>query len=317
MPGSGSPAEPGSPRIVASAVEIAAPAKVNLVLRILNRDRRTGYHDLETVFQAIELSDRLRIEVTDARGLTLEVEGADVGPREENLVWRAARSFVDETGVRGGHSLRLEKVVPAGAGLGGGSSDAAATLLALNALHDRPLSPSALHRLGAGLGSDVPFFLAGSATAVAWGRGERLRRLPPLPERPILLLLPEFPVSTREAYETLARRREHHGHVPDDPRFADLASIDWDWVESRCENDFETVVKAMNRTLAEATSTLRESGAALTLLAGSGSAIFGVFPDVGAAEAGKRRMEGEGWNAVVTRTLTALPRPLLVRADRS
>jgi len=142
-------------------VRRGAPAKVNLSLRVLARER-SGYHQLETLFCALELRDEIEIE-RGGGALSLQVEGAELGPPEENLVHRAAVAFHDAAGIRPDTRIRLRKRIPAGAGLGGGSSDAAATLAALNALHGAPLGPTHLLRLGAELGSDVPFFLCGSS----------------------------------------------------------------------------------------------------------------------------------------------------------
>jgi 4-diphosphocytidyl-2-C-methyl-D-erythritol kinase len=292
-------------------VEIEAPAKINLVLRVLERNGRTGYHEIETLFQAVDLVDRIRIEPTEGGDLELDVVGADLGPASENLVWKAARAFADETRLAGGLRIRLEKEVPAGAGLGGGSSDAAATLTALNALHGEPLAPSDIERLAGSLGADVSFFTAGAATALGWGRGERLRGLPALPSRPVLIVCPEFGISTREAYAVLARHREETGRPPAEPRFEAVTSIDWGWVIARHENDFERVLTPVHADLARIRSTFERTEAVLVLLSGSGSAVFAVYDGDDEAEAASRRMEAVGWRTVRAKTLQSLPRPVL------
>jgi 4-diphosphocytidyl-2-C-methyl-D-erythritol kinase len=298
-------------RSIAGSVEIEAPAKINLILRILARDDRTGYHEIETIFQAVDLVDRIRIEPTESGGLELDVVGADLGPSAENLAWKAARAFADETRLAGGLRIRLEKEVPAGAGLGGGSSDAAATLTALNALHGAPLAPSDVTRLAGSLGADVSFFTGGAATALGWGRGERLRGLPALPSRPVLIVLPEFGISTRDAYAVLARHRRETGRPPAEPRFETVTSIDWGWVVARHENDFEGVLTAVHADLARIRSALDRTRPALVLLSGSGSAMFAVYDGDDEAEAACRRVEAEGWRAVRAKTLQSLPRPVL------
>ncbi|HEV7589378.1 MAG TPA: hypothetical protein VGO40_14775, partial [Longimicrobium sp.] len=167
-------------------VELAAPAKVNLRLCILAREE-SGYHALETLLCAISLADQIVVTRGDA-GIRLTVEGGvDVGPPGRNLAVRAAERFYREMGAAPAIDLHLTKHIPAAAGLGGGSSDAAAVLRALNALHGEPLPPAALLRMAIELGADVPFFVCGSPFALAWGRGERVMPLPPLPPLPVLV----------------------------------------------------------------------------------------------------------------------------------
>ncbi len=187
-------------------VRITAPAKVNLRLRVLAREA-SGYHSLETVFCAISLADTLTVRRSEP-GIRLIVEGAvDTGPPERNLVVRAAERMEQELGSGLGVEIHLHKQIPAAAGLGGGSSDAAACLRALNALLGEPIAPERLLQMGAELGSDVPFFLCGSPLALAWGRGERLLPLPPLPERCVLVAYPGEPISTADAFARVAERR--------------------------------------------------------------------------------------------------------------
>ena len=153
-----------------TVVEIDAPAKINLWLRILAREA-SGFHSLESLFCAVDLCDSVRLERVEA-GVQLEVEGGvDTGPPESNLVVRAARAFLVATGAGdGGVRIHLRKRIPSAAGLGGGSSDAAATLRGLNVLYGDQLGQDAVMQIGVGLGSDVPFFLGGSAFALAWSR---------------------------------------------------------------------------------------------------------------------------------------------------
>lgn len=155
-------------------LQLRAPAKLNLHLAVLARET-SGYHQIETVFCALELADRLEVRRAGA-GIVLEVDGADLGPSEENLAHRAARTFYEAAAIAPEAEIRLEKHIPVGAGLGGGSSDAAAAMRALNMLHGTPLDEAALLQAAATLGSDVPFFLSGGPLALAWGRGERIDR---------------------------------------------------------------------------------------------------------------------------------------------
>ena len=169
------------------AVTASAHAKLNLLLRVLAREA-DGFHGLETLFCLVSLADTLRAERRDGGGVTLEVEGPDLGPPAQNLAVRAAELVLEATGRRFGVHLTLAKRIPVRAGLGGGSSDAAAALHAVNHLANGAIPRHELLQFAARLGSDVPFFVAGAPFALAWGHGERMLRLPPLPAAPALLV---------------------------------------------------------------------------------------------------------------------------------
>lgn len=275
-----------------------APAKVNLFLRVLAREE-SGYHQIETLFQALELADDVALEPVrsptprfrdspDALGIELEVDGVPaqaLGPPEQNLAVRAARLFFeavprfqeDFSGLR----IRLHKRIPHGAGLGGGSSDAATVLRGLNELLERPMDAGALATLGARLGADVAFFLCGSPLALAWGRGDRLLPLPPLPPVPVVLLLPPRRIATPDAYGVLARARAEAGHPTPPARVFASDSAPWgDWtrVAREAENDFEGALAPAYPELAQLRGALVAVGARPALLSGSGSAVFGIFP---------------------------------------
>jgi 4-diphosphocytidyl-2-C-methyl-D-erythritol kinase len=258
-------------------VRAAAPAKINLRLKVLAREAN-GYHQLETIFCAIGLADSLEVRRAGA-GIELDVEGAELGRPEENLVYRAASAFFKVAKIQPGVRIRLVKAVPAGAGLGGGSSDAATTLLALNKLYDAPLSPATIFRIGAALGSDIPFFLSGSPRALAWGRGERLMPLAALPPAPMLLVIPDFSIDTTAAYRELAQSREGRTEGPQ-PAILDPKRLgSWSAIARLAENDFELATFARYPKLRAIKVSLQDTGATISLLAGSGSALFGVFPD--------------------------------------
>lgn len=266
-----------------TAVEVDAPAKLNLWLRIFERDS-SGYHRLETLFCALELSDRLRVE-RGGRGVRLQVQGPQPGPPDQNLAVRAARSFLSAVAATDGAAIELHKRIPVGAGLGGGSSDAAATLLALNAIHDRPLDSIELHRLGAELGSDVPFFLGGSPFAIATGRGERVVPIGTMPVRPVLVAMPPFSIATAEAYAALdrGRRRGAPGHVSTvapDSETVPSGVRTWGDIARRSSNDFEEILFASHPRLARLRAGLEAAGGAPARLSGSGAALFGVFDSV-------------------------------------
>jgi 4-diphosphocytidyl-2-C-methyl-D-erythritol kinase len=174
-----------------TAVEVQAHAKVNLLLRVLARED-DGFHGLETIFALLDLHDTLTAERVEGSRVTLTVEGGDTGPDAENTVVRAANQVLDATGGRFGLKLHLVKRIPVKAGLGGGSSDGAAALLAVNHLAGNAVPRHELLQFAARLGSDVAFFVAQAPLALGWGHGERLLRLPALPVAPALLITPAW-----------------------------------------------------------------------------------------------------------------------------
>ncbi|HEU0015634.1 MAG TPA: 4-(cytidine 5'-diphospho)-2-C-methyl-D-erythritol kinase [Longimicrobium sp.] len=283
---------------------VSAPAKVNLFLRILAREE-TGFHALETLFQAVSLADAVTVEHGEP-GIALTVAGGvDTGPPERNLARRAALAFYVRTELTPAVAIRLEKRIPSAAGLGGGSSDAAATLRALNALHGHLLSREALLQLAIGLGSDVPFFLCGSPLALGWGRGERLLALPPLPARPVLIAHPGVAMPTADAFARLAERRGAYAPAGASLPLDALAS--WDAVAALAENDFQPVVGERIPFIGLALSALRQGGARVALMAGSGSSVFGVFDDADARDQALERMRGlrmRAWPAETLETLS-------------
>lgn len=259
----------------ATTASVEAQAKLNLLLRVLAREEG-GHHQLETLFVRIELADSVRV-ATDTASRELEVTGMAVGPREENLAWRAAAAFSGSVGWPRGFRIEIEKRIPVGSGLGGGSADAGAVLRALNALAPTPLVPDALAALAFGLGADVPFVATDAALALAWGRGERLLALRPLPAREVLLALSPFGVSTAEAFGWHAAAGDAERRAA--PRAAlTLDDLDrWDAVARLAANDLERVVFAHHAELAKCRELLEHGGARIARMSGSGSAVFGVF----------------------------------------
>jgi 4-diphosphocytidyl-2-C-methyl-D-erythritol kinase len=263
-----------------SHARVSAWAKVNLDLRILTREA-SGFHQLETLFQRISLSDQVDVRIAPGSGITLQCV-PDVGvPPEQNLAVRAAQQFRNAT-----HwppttqciEITIAKQIPTGAGLGGGSADAAAVLRALNALSPNPISLARMLQIAAQLGSDVPFLTTESALALAWGRGERLLALSPLPRREIHLALFADGVNTAEAYRALAEAREQHGATGP---MATMLTVDrlqgWQETIANAENDFEPTVFARRDDIGgvhRALSALLPG--ALVRLSGSGATVFAV-----------------------------------------
>ena len=262
-------------------VRVPAYAKLNLGLRVLYR-RPDGYHEIRTVFQTISLADRLEISFRPARTTRIAIEGTPEIP--DNLVERAAHLVLEALRIQGDISFHLRKNIPAGAGLGGGSSDAAAVLLALPVLAGKTLPADRLQAIAAQLGSDVPFFLHGG-TAVGLGRGEELYPLPDRPSARGLLVTPAIHSSTAEAYRDLSARLTS---IPLQNKLDSFQQEVWRSVTGGSTgvdgNDFEEVVFARHRKLKQIKDQLIRFGAKPAAMTGSGSAIFGIFAEAGQLE---------------------------------
>ena len=274
------------PGLIQEAVRVLCPAKVNLYLKVLGR-RADGYHELVTVMQPLSLADDLTVSL-GGEGLSLECD-SPVPCDASNLVWQAAKRFGEATGRPLNVRFRLSKRIPVAAGLGGGSSDAAGALLALNAASGQPLTAADLHRLASGLGADVPFFLR-REPQVGRGIGTELTPLA-LPPYGYLLLNPGLPLSTRWVYENLdlpqlTSRPENVTWDPEHPE---------KWVL----NDLASVALKRFPELGEMLARLRQLGARAQGISGSGPTVFGLFATPEAArEAGRRlRPSFAGWLA--------------------
>lgn len=280
-------------------VTIRAHAKANLFLRVLARES-SGYHTIETLFTLLELADRLVAEKTEG-GIELTVDGADTGPVEENLAHRAAAMVVQATGARFGVRLHLEKNIPVRAGLGGGSTDAAAALHAVNALANQAVPRHELLQFAARLGSDVPFFVSGAPLALGWGRGERLMRLPAPKASPVLLAVPAFGISTAKAYQAL-----HVGEAKETQRGAvvleEAAFDSWGGVGRLGGNDFENVVFGREPELKALFERVAETRPLLVRLSGSGSAIVAVYKNEREREGAALEIGERDWRLIETTT---------------
>ena len=258
----------------AKVARVAAQAKLNLGLRILARER-SGYHEIETLFARIALADIVTVRPRDEER-SLVVRGLESGPELENLGYRAAAAYSDVTGWPGGFEIEIEKKIPVGGGLGGGSADAGAVLRALNALAPHPVSDAELLRIALTLGADVPYLTSTEPFALAWGRGERMLSLPALPERTVLLVLPGFAVSTAEAFAWIVSSRP--ADVPSS-RLVSVAELtSWESLQPHVVNDFEPVVSERYPEVASTIAQLRAAGATIAGMSGSGSTLFGVVP---------------------------------------
>ena len=262
-------------------VRIAAHAKVNLRLEVLGK-RADGYHELRTILQTVSLRDRLRLRSSRRPGITLSVTGNEKlsqEPLEKNLVYRAVDALRRELKVRAGVEILLEKRIPAGRGLGGGSSDAAAALLGYLRFTEKKMGSAQLLSIAAGLGADVPFFLFGGR-ALGVSKGDEIYPLPDIPKVSLLIVSPkDIHVPTPDAYRWL--------HAPELASLTKSAAahklygfcaLCWSAQEASLSNDFEVAVFRRHPRLGKIKRALLRVGASEALLAGSGSAVFGVFP---------------------------------------
>lgn len=269
---------------------LESPAKINLRLEIL-RKREDGYHELRTIFQKISLYDKLIFALKKERGISITTDQPSLPIGKGNLVYRAARLMIERTGFRGGIHIHIEKKIPLGAGLGGGSSNAASTLKALNQLLEADLEEKELMRIGKEIGADVPFFFLKGA-AIGSGIGEKLKEIR-LPNLWFILIYPNFEVSTAWAYRnyilTKKKFQINLHKLPKNPE--EVSKILW--------NDLEEVVSKKFPQILRMKEILYSVGAEGALMTGSGPTVFGIFSKEGDAKEAFRKVEqitqGKGW----------------------
>ena len=270
-------------------MKLFAPAKVNLYLRITGR-RDDGYHLLDTLMVPLSLGDDIEISRADGPpdSLTLEADSPDVPLGDENTVHRAVRAFRERTGRRDPVAVTIRKRIPIGAGLGGGSTDAAATLRGMNDLLEAGLSTGDLMALAVAVGADVPFFIRGE-TARARGIGDELSPVRSLPRLWMVVLFPNLPVSTAWVYRNFRLKLTKPSNNNNLSEKLDTP----DEVAQVMVNDLETVTIGRYPCLARLKRRLNESGAIGSLMSGSGSSVFGLFADETDAKSAFAGFEGE------------------------
>lgn len=291
--------------IMPGRVRIQAPAKVNLFLQVLNK-RPDGYHNINSLFQAISLHDILELQVVDIPGAYLNVVGAEQIPvDEDNLVVRAANLMRTEFSLAQGLIITLYKQIPVAAGLGGGSSDAAATIEAVNHLFDLQLERPEKIRLGLRLGSDVPFFFSRGQALIS-GRGEVMEETEFPTDYELILINPGFPLSTPAAYSALKRNLTES----EEPIKLPCCRAVEDYIHhlGRAGNDFEAVHRRSYPELDEIREELHKRGAALARMSGSGPTMFGLFTSTPVSQV----EDAESWGN--WRIYTAAPITLLSQA---
>jgi 4-diphosphocytidyl-2-C-methyl-D-erythritol kinase len=296
-------------------VRVNAPAKVNLVLRVLDR-RPDGYHNLWSVMQTVGLEDELYLRLSARAGIRLQCDDAGVPTDGRNLVARAATAVLSRAGLSESRSpgveIHLIKRVPVSAGLGGGSSDAAATIIALNALLGLGWSRETMASVGAPLGSDVPFFLF-APSALVRGRGEDVLAMSVTGTRWVVLVNPGFPIETRWAYEQLSSGRTGVQPLSDTLRRIEQGgAVPWEQAVALMENDFEAALAPTHGVLGQIKQQLLASGAEAALLSGSGATVFGVFREQAAAIRAQQALgRTAGWRVFAVRAGAA---PLVCEA---
>jgi 4-diphosphocytidyl-2-C-methyl-D-erythritol kinase len=275
----------------------ASPAKVNLYLRVFGK-REDGYHELLSLIQRISLCDEM-VFSQGARGITLRCPDSRLPEDENNIVYRAAAAFYTRIAAPPGVVITIRKKIPIAAGLGGGSSNAATTLMTLNELAGMPLDREELLGLGAKLGADVPFFIFGATVWVA-GIGDRMLECAELPPLYFVLVNPGFEVSTRLVYQGLNLGLTNGGINYSIPRFCTAGEV-----IRFLTNDLEPVTLKMHPLLDRIKSRLLAAGAEGALMSGSGPTVFGVFTDEAAAAAAERRLRQEerSWSVFGARSL--------------
>ena len=282
------------------SVSLPSFAKINLDLRVLGA-RQDGYHDLKTVFQSLALFDNVTVTVRKG-SLAITCDEPDIPTDHRNLVWKAAsllhRTVTGKSTPPRDLAIDLRKRVPSEAGLGGGSSNAAMTLLALNKLWKLDLDLASMTRIGARLGADVPYFLVGG-TALGLGRGDDIYPLTDMPPVHVVILRPGFGVSTIDAYTWFDQEVRRTLKEPP-PR---AVPPGWPAWSATLRNDLEAAVVRHHPAIARIKQSLLDAGAAFAAMSGSGSAVFGLFERADAARRTANDLARPGWLSLHTRTL--------------
>ncbi len=284
---------------MANILHLKSPAKVNLRLEILKR-REDGYHELRTVFQKISLQDTLRFSLKKEKGVSITTDHPNLPVGRTNLVYKAAQSILKSSSYQGGIHIEIEKKIPLGAGLGGGSSNAATTLKALNQLLEMGLPKKRLMEIGLEIGADVPFFFL-QGGAIGSGIGEQLKKVK-LPDLWYVLIYPDFEVSTRWAYQNFVlTNKEFRFNLH---KFLKTP----EGIFRILFNDLEEVVSRKYPQIGIMKNILFSVGALGALMTGSGPTVFGLFQDeksaTGAYEKIKKTVARKGWVVFKVHSIT-------------
>jgi 4-diphosphocytidyl-2-C-methyl-D-erythritol kinase len=285
---------------MAECVRVEAPAKINIHLRVYRRGA-DGFHGIRSIFQAVSLSDIVAIRSLKEPDV-IEIEGDFGCSASQSTVYKAASIYKEMTGARTGVAIAVEKHIPIGAGLGGGSSDAAAVLTGLERLLRGGASKAMLEAAAARIGSDVPFFLEGGAALVS-GRGERISPIPARTDYSVVIVFPGFSVGTGDAYRLLDRERPDDSDEPDMSMEELERRYQGPWEDWLFANSFEAVIFAVYPEIGRIKEYMSGLGAAFTAMSGSGSSVFGVFPGREGAERARDAMADRGYSAFLAAPL--------------
>ena len=295
-----------------TSIEIDAPAKVNLYLKVLNK-RNDSYHNILTVFEKISLADTIRIsKASKAGGITVISDKFITRDPKNNLVYKAAELLLKRAKVKVGVNIAVKKRIPIGAGLGGGSSDAASTLVGINKLLGLKLKKATLMRLGAKLGADVPFFIFNSRFALGMSKGDKLNKISSKTRFWHLLVWPGFEISTRRIYEAFDASNHLTGRPGDVKITLSLRRNlkHFGTAESMLHNDLEEIVKSKRGIIGSIIERLVQVTSRRFIVSGSGPSLFCLYRTKKEVTAARRRIlaslpaaERKGWQIFVTRTL--------------
>lgn len=270
---------------------IQGMAKINLGLDVIRR-REDGYHEVKMVMQTLNLCDTLTIEKVDTPSITIQVGTAPLPADENNLIYKSANLLMQHCNLSQGVSISLQKEIPIAAGMAGGSTDAAATLLGMNQLFALGLSLEELQKLGVKIGADVPYCLQGG-TALSEGIGEILTTLPAAPDCFVVVGKPEISVSTKYVYENLhANSLQYHPDI--DGMVAAITNKNLDGITKRMENVLETVTEKEYPVITDIKDLLKEKGAENALMSGSGPTVFGIFTEEKIAREAREALQQSG-----------------------
>lgn len=270
---------------------IQGMAKINLGLDVIRR-REDGYHEVKMVMQTLNLCDTLTIEKVDTPSITIQVGTAPLPADENNLIYKSANLLIQHCNLSQGVSISLQKEIPIAAGMAGGSTDAAATLLGMNQLFALGLSLEELQKIGVKIGADVPYCLQGG-TALSEGIGEILTTLPAAPDCFVVVGKPEISVSTKYVYENLhANSLQYHPDI--DGMVAAITDKDLDGITKRMENVLETVTEKEYPVITDIKDLLKEKGAENALMSGSGPTVFGIFTEEERAREAREALQQSG-----------------------
>jgi len=280
-------------------MKLRAFAKINLGLDVIRR-REDGYHEVRMIMQTIQMYDQLEMEKKNTPGIDLTTNLSYIPVNENNLVYKAAKLLMDQYHIREGVSIDLNKFIPVAAGMAGGSSDAAATLVGMNKLFHLGLSKEELMKIGVKIGADVPYCIM-RGTALSEGIGEKLTPLSPMPSCYILIGKPGISVSTKFVYTNL-KLNEHTKHPDIDGMLQALKQQDLRGITDRMENVLESVTVPAYPVIEEIKNHMKEHGALNALMSGSGSTVFGIFDDKKKAEFACEKLKESGltWQTFLT-----------------